>query len=209
MEPKKYFSIIEHYESCLDRYGDTHRGVDWPNEKDADKRYEVMLDVIKYAGHVGGSLLDFGCGSSHLYEYIRRKDLHNIEYSGLDLSNKFIRLSRGKHPSIKYYCVDVLAGTSGLPCFDFIVMNGVFTEKKDLTFDEMYDYMRKVVKTVFGLAKKGVAFNVMSTHVDWERDDLFHVPFDVMADYLMKDISSRFMFRSDYGLREYTTYVYK
>ncbi len=38
-----YTSIVQHYESCLAKFGDTHRGVDWPNEADADIRFRVML----------------------------------------------------------------------------------------------------------------------------------------------------------------------
>src|SRR5260221_3771151 len=30
MEDKKYLAIVSHYESCLERHGDTHLGVDWP-----------------------------------------------------------------------------------------------------------------------------------------------------------------------------------
>ena len=30
----------------------------------------------------------------------------------------------------------------------------------------------------------GIAFNVMTKHVDWERDDLFHLPFDQLAEWL-------------------------
>ena len=42
-----YQSIIEHYEACLARHGDSHLGVDWPNAADAETRYRVMLDVIR------------------------------------------------------------------------------------------------------------------------------------------------------------------
>jgi len=47
VEPKNYLAIVSHYESCLERHGDTHLGVDWPEKKDAETRYRVMLDVIK------------------------------------------------------------------------------------------------------------------------------------------------------------------
>ena len=41
-----YSSIIEHYESCLAKHGDSHLGVDWPNARDAATRYGVMLDFF-------------------------------------------------------------------------------------------------------------------------------------------------------------------
>ncbi len=49
----------------------------------------------------------------------------------------------------------------------------------------------------------------MSKQVDWERDDLFHLPLDQMADFVCGNLSRNFVIRNDYGLYEYTTYVYR
>jgi hypothetical protein len=55
----------------------------------------------------------------------------------------------------------------------------------------------------------GLAFNLMSKHVDWERDDLFHVSLDELGWFLKENLSRDFIVRNDYKLYEYTTYVYK
>jgi len=62
---------------------------------------------------------------------------------------------------------------------------------------------------VFSHAAIGIAFNVMSKHVDWERDDLFHLPFDTLAEFLEEHLTRNYVFRNDYGLYEYTTYAYQ
>ena len=69
--------------------------------------------------------------------------------------------------------------------------------------------MERLLPRVFAAARVGMAFNVMSKHVDWERDDLFHVPYDMLAAFLKANVSRHFQFRADYGLYEYTTYVYR
>src|SRR5262245_22684075 len=126
---RKYLNIVSHYEACLERHGDTHLGVDWPSREDADTRYRVMLEVIPpQARGRRVSLLDFGCGASHLNEYSVARGLHGIEYAGLDASEKFVRLSQGKFPSNRFYRLDVLDEDAALPSFDYIVLNGVFTE---------------------------------------------------------------------------------
>jgi SAM-dependent methyltransferase len=207
---KNYLSIVSHYESCLERHGDTHLGVDWPKREDAETRYRVMLEAVRPEHRRRGvRLLDFGCGASHLYEHILRAGMSEIEYSGLDLSEKFVRLSREKFPANAYYCADVLDEGVTLPRFDYVVLNGVFTEKRALAFDEMFAYFRRTLTKVFACADAGLAFNVMSKHVDWEREDLFHLPFDALADFLTRELSRNFVFRNDYGLYEYTTYVYR
>jgi SAM-dependent methyltransferase len=210
MDEKKYLSIVSHYEKCLERHGDSHLGVDWPRGDDVAKRHRVMLGVIKPdPSERRVSLLDFGCGAAHLNEYIIEQGLDNIDYAGLDLSEKFIHLAQSKFPANTFYCMDLLDENALLPTFDYIVLNGVFTEKRELSGDEMFSYFKQLVRRVFAHAAVGVAFNVMSKHVDWEREDLFHLPFDTLAEFLKKDLTRNFVFRNDYGLYEYTTYVYR
>ena len=202
-----YRDIISHYESCLDRHGDTHRGVDWPRQEDALKRYRVMLDLV-LGSEERVSILDFGCGAAHLYEYILARGITRFDYSGLDISEKFVRLCREKHPNTPFFCADILAEKAVVPKADYIVMNGVFTEKRSMTHLEMSGYFQAVLKKIFWLARKGVAFNVMSKQVEWERDDLFHLPIDEMAFFVSQHLSRNFVVRNDYGLYEYTVYLY-
>jgi SAM-dependent methyltransferase len=205
---QKYSEIVAHCEGCLRTHGDNHRGVDWPNAKDARTRYGVMLDVIRAGGSSPVRLLDLGCGASHLYEYLCEIGHCEIEYTGLDLSPEFIRLSRSKFPDRTYYCLDVLDPGARIAAFDYVVMNGTFTEKCSLTFDEMWEYVQAMLVRAFEIASIGMVFNVMSKHVDWERDDLFHLPFDLLVGFLTRSLGRHFVIRNDYGLYEYTVYVY-
>lgn len=209
----KYKSIVKHYESCFDKHGDNHLGVDWPNEKDALIRYKVMLEVISFNSNDvkknESSLLDFGCGTARLNDFILDQKMDNIEYSGLDISEKFIDASRKKFPLLNFICGDVLDKNFELPIFDYIILNGVFTEKRELTFETMWEFFTDVILSIFSSAKKGIAFNVMSKNVDWEREDLFHVSLDDLTLFLSKNVSRNYIIRNDYGLYEYTVYLYK
>lgn len=204
-----YHKIVQHYERCLLEHGDTSKGVDWPNEQDARTRYRVMLDVIRDNGEHSLSLLDFGCGASHLYAFLSESGRPHVVYTGLDISERFCQLSKAKYPTNEYQCFDVLEEPSRLKTFDYVVMNGVFTEKRELTFDEMFDYFKKLIRLAFEKTEIGLAFNVMSSLVDWERDDLFHLPLELLMPFLHSDLSRNIVIRGDYGLYEYTVYVYK
>lgn len=203
-----YKEIVTHYEACLERHGDNHLGVDWPRKEDVTKRYSIMLELVRESEETT-SLLDFGCGAAHLYEYIKDQGLTKIDYYGLDISEKFITLCKNKHPNTTFYCGDILADYSDVPSVDYIVMNGVFTEKHSMSHEEMTIYFQLMLKKVFPYARRGVAFNLMSKHVDWERDDLFHVPLDDMASFVTKFFGRNFVIRNDYGLYEYTVYLYR
>ncbi|MDN8616668.1 class I SAM-dependent methyltransferase [Variovorax ginsengisoli] len=204
----QYQAIIRHYEDCLAQFGDSHRGVDWPNAADAAKRYRVMLDLIR-PSTTEKTLLDLGCGASHLYAYMLDHDVEGLRYAGLDASSAFCALSRKKYPQNEYLCLDVLADPTRLREFDYVVMNGVFTEKREMSFSDMFDYLQRMLAVVFEKTRCGMAFNVMSKQVDWERDDLFHVSLDQLTDFIAKKLSRHYIVRNDYGLYEYTVYVYK
>ena len=203
-----YRDLVSHYEACLEKYGDTHLGVDWPKKEDAIKRYRVMLDLVREVDE-NTSILDFGCGATHLYDYILERGITKIDYSGLDISQKFISLCREKHPNTSFFCSDILVQETVAAKADYIIMNGVFTEKQSMTHKEMFEYFQSILKKVFPLARKGLAFNVMSKQVEWERDDLFHLPLDEMAIFITQHLSRTFVVRNDYGLYEYTVYVYR
>jgi SAM-dependent methyltransferase len=209
--PSPQKRLAEAYERFFEDHGDDFRGVGWTkSQSEVDLRFEVMLDVILPDGTEPVDLLDFGCGLGHLYEYIQRcPSERQVNYAGLEVSAPLLEVARAKLPGVPLYEVDLTQGTGGLPQFDYVVANGVFTYKDGLTHDEMLDYWRELLPRAFELARIGLAFNVMSKEVEWEREDLFHLPLDVLSSFVAANLSRRFVIRHDYPLYEYTTYVYR
>lgn len=189
--------IVEHYESCLEKHGDSHLGVDWPNKEDAKTRYKVMVELFKwYSNHF--SLLDYGCGTGHFLE----QPFYVPNYFGYDKSEKMIELCRKKFPKRNFSSTDY-------PQSDYVIMNGVFTEKRSITFGQMWTMVQEELKEVWQKTNKGLAFNVMSYHVDYEKDHLFHLPLDLMACFVTLNLSRNFVIRNDYLPFEYCVYIYR
>ena len=203
-----YMQIVNHYEACLSKHGDTHLGVDWPNALDATVRYDVMLGVIRDTQRCI-SLLDFGCGAGHLLSHIQSRKLGQVSYTGIDISPKYIDLCKKKFvDGPKFMCVDILKNPPQT-VFDYVIANGVFTEKQDASFDDMFSYFRRMITVLFSMSAIGIAFNVMSKQVQWERDDLFHLSLGDVTDFIGAELSRHFVIRNDYGLYEYTVFLYK
>jgi len=203
-------AIVAACEEDLDRHGDNYRGVGWTkSQAHADLRYRIMLELVRrpIAGHV--TLLDVGCGTSHLLEYMRVRGITDIEYSGLDLSPRFLALSARKFPDVSYFHADLLDQQTRLPTFDYVVMNGLFNYKGTASHDAMWAYVQALLKRVAPIARVGFAFNVMTKYLDSEREDLFHLSIDTMAAFISREFSRAWVIRHDYGLFEYTVYVYK
>jgi SAM-dependent methyltransferase len=205
-----HLSLVTVMEENLLQHGDTYRGVGWTKRQEyADLRYQVMLEGIRAEWPRPLTLLDFGCGASHLYEHIQSRGHAGLQYSGLDLSSRYLALCRDKFPDVTYFDVDLLDPDARLPEFDFIVLNGIFHNRTGNTPEAAWLYCQRLLTRIAGLARKGFAFNVMSKHVEWEREDLFHVPIGALTDFIANNISRNFIVRHDYGLYEYSVYVYR
>jgi len=121
-----------HYETLYREHGDSSLALNWKDEGELLARYGAILDVVRPAD-LPVTLLDFGCGLSHLYDYIRGHSplAHLIEYSGWDISKTFVGVCREKHPDLTFYQLDVFHPDDlcQVPTFDYVVGCGVFTEK--------------------------------------------------------------------------------
>ncbi len=206
--PPRYHLLAHHYERCFAQHGDTAKGLDWPDEADLRLRYAVMLDMLPPAGSARTSLLDFGCGTGQMLQFMQETDRwSHVDYHGLDLSPAFIELCRAKFPGVPFTALDAIARPDAVPRVDYTVINGVFTVKRELQDDEMWAMVQSLLRAVWPHTRHALSFNVMSTRVDWRRDDLFHLPMDQLAAFLTTELSRHFTIRHDYGLYEYTCTV--
>lgn len=208
MTDAPYRAIVSHYESCLRTHGDGARAVDWNSAADAAIRYDVMLGVAR-GGLDGVSLLDFGCGLCGLRDHMLKEGLSVAGYTGLEISPAFAETARRRNPGTEILCMDVLESGARLPAFDYAVMNGIFTRRHSLSVAEMDDYLRRLVPVVFAACRRGVAFNVMSTSVDWESEVLYHADPGALLDFIGRSLTRHYTLRNDYGLYETTFYLYK
>jgi SAM-dependent methyltransferase len=203
--------MTEYFEGLLAAHGDDPRSVDWTNPVYLGPRYEAMLGVMAKTGPYRlYNLLDLGCGLGGLYGHMRDNwVVAGPAYTGIDVSGKMVEAARAKYPGVDFRRVDLLGGEVLGGHWDYVVMNGVFTERLDVGHNDMWEYMRRLVDAAWGLARVAVAFNVTSWHVDEHNPLLFHVPFDSIARWLCPKYTRLFAFRNDYHPCEYTVYAYK
>lgn len=204
----KYELLKKHYESCYEAHGDSSLGMDWPNEQDLSKRFEVLTKRMQL--DESHSLLDLGCGIGLLINYLQNENkIQGIHYEGIDISEKMIQGARKNFPDFNFKVQDILQEPLQENRYDYILMNGVFTEKREMTYEEMFAFFKSMIRNVFKAARKGIAFNVMSSHVDWEREDLFHLKTDDLLNFLTKECTRNVIIDMDYGLYEYTVSIRK
>lgn len=197
-----------HYEECFKKFGATSEGIDWGN--DINKlflRYDKMLELFINDKSDKKSLLDVGCGYAGFYDYIKSKEI-NIDYNGIDIVQEMIEYAQAKNTTIKELIHDDFLDFNFNKTYDYIICNGVLTQKLETSNIDMDIYANKLIKKMYQLSNKGIAFNIMTTKVNFFSNNLYYRnPSELMA-YCMSEITNKIKIDHTY-LYEYTVYLYK
>lgn len=186
----------------------------WPlNASDHAARYAVLLSAIefgKYSVERPLRLLDVGCGFGLLLDYLKDNSLLElVDYTGVDLVESILQEAQSRWPANRFDRRDVRDRPYGIETFDYCILCGIFTTKNGNNYDDTIALAESTLKAVWPSVKLGLGFNSMSTHVDWERDDLFHWPLDDIMTFCKRDLSRHVALHLDYGLWEVSTLVRK
>ena len=200
-------NLKEHYGEQYSRFGSTSEGVDWGKDKHSAESRQLQMLGLVLEGNDDVSLLDVGCGYGHLADLILRKNM-GIEYSGVDVVPEMIRDARKRLPQFNFYNADFL--DAEISDYDYLVCNGILTQKLSATTLEMNMFFADFVRKMYNHAKVGIAFNVMSTFVNFQNEKLYYRnPSETLA-WCMTELSPHVVLNSAYKpWFEYTVYVYK
>lgn len=203
-------TLAAHYDATFRAHGASPKGVDWGGDPlDLSLRLDRMLDVTRRGAHVGRdvSLLDVGCGYGSLLDHAieRGKSLH---YTGLDINENMIRIAQQRHPQATWIKGDILTEANVEP-HDYVVCNGILTQKLEVSIRDMDQFLKKLVRQLFALCRVGIAFNVMTSHVNFTAPNLYYRnPAELLA-WCMTEITTKAILDHAYPLFEYTLYLYR
>ncbi|MDP4026007.1 methyltransferase domain-containing protein [Methylobacterium sp. NEAU 140] len=202
--------LLNHYSEAFEKYGPTSEGVDWGS--DANKlmtRYQNMINVIRFAEYDRPSLLDVGCGYGGLLDFIKERKL-DIIYTGIDGAQNMIRWAKSHHASNHgTFISSEFMDFSPEACFDYVVCNGILTQKLDVTNLDMDIYAAKLIKRMFQTCNIGVAFNIMTTKSNYYSKNLYYrSPVEILA-WCLSEVTGNIKIDHSYGMYEYTVYLYK
>jgi SAM-dependent methyltransferase len=201
--------LKNHYKNKFLQHGPTSRGVDWGKDEDVLLRHKLMYDVVRndYLPSEGQvSILDVGCGYGAFYEYLVSENAR-VHYTGIDVVEEMIQYGRAKHVEAEFILGDFLSYEA--PMFDYIVCNGILTQKLKAGIIEMDRFANTLIKKMFLSARKGIAFNIMSSRVNFMVENLYYRhPADVLT-FCLTELSGKVRIEHSNPMYEYTTYVYK
>lgn len=199
------------YERKFAEHGASAAGVGWGGDAAKNRRrYDNFLDILNLFPVSAPSLLDVGCGYGELRRIFRERDIP-VAYTGIDVSQSMVSFARELHgDECLFHCGDFLefSRESGT-VYDYVVCNGILTDRQGVKQSEMERFFHEIVPAMFGIAKSAIAFNVMSTRVDYFGEHLFHKsPVETFA-WCLEELSPLVELRHTWPRYEYTVYVGK
>ena len=93
--------------------------------------------------------------------------------------------------------------------FDYVVCNGILTQKLSSPPAQMKLYMEKLIEKMFQTCSIGIAFNVMTDRVNFQVDNLFYQNPEALLTHCLNNVTRRIRIDHSYPMYEYTVYLFK
>lgn len=178
------------YESAIEKYGATAKGVNWRSKVSQHIRFEVILEMLPSKMHTH-SIVDVGCGFGDFYTYLIRNNRKPKSYIGIDSLDKMCEIAQ----KTKQQIIKADAIKDKLPHADFYVCSGALNT---LTKFETHIFIRKCLEA----SRIGFIFNALHGKEDSGNfnylsfDDIYNIAGDLNAevaelkdDYMEDDIT--------------------
>jgi cyclopropane fatty-acyl-phospholipid synthase-like methyltransferase len=189
------------YANLLGQYGDDFRSLNWGSHQSQEKRFEVFASI---ANLQNSNILDVGCGLSHFYEWLTKKNVE-LEYHGIDITPEMINKSKQKFPSSTFSIGTILDDIpASLRQYDFVFASGIFY----LRANNPKEYMEHTITKMFSLSNKGIAFNCLSTWAnDKDAEEFYADPIEIIC--YCKTLTNKIILQHHYHPADFTIILYK
>ena len=192
--------VQDFYSGLTMRYGDSAEANAF--SRDAQEfRWDKILEMYRSVQQEDEkcSVLDFGCGTGDLYEYMKSNLKGEFFYTGIDIVPEMIQIAQAKIPEYdgEVYCKDVVA--DGLDDeFDWIFINGIFNMNISNEKEAVVN-MKRILRLSFECCRKGIIFNFISKYVNWvDKEMNYFDPFFV-AQFCVENLSRKIRLEHHYN----------
>lgn len=200
--------LSSHYDALVKKYGYSVRSSQQSNRKTRDER---LLNLLKYVDlKKKTSILDFGCGTGYLFDYLKIKKFKG-SYLGIDISSEAIKKAKLLNKKNKYCSfrnINIFEERI-YKNYDYIIINGTFNNNTK----NNWLWMKKSLKILIKKTNKKIIFNNLSTFVDYFDKRLFYINPTKVFNFIKGDLNKKCIIDHSYNLKknilpyEFTTVV--
>jgi SAM-dependent methyltransferase len=192
------------YTQNLAEHGPSAKAIGWRDDETRVLRYEVLSNVLDADDRGPLTTIDWGCGYGGLFTYLTgARGIDVTRYDGYDLSAEMIAAaSQLASNRVRLFQSDAVTEDA-----DYAFVSGTFNVRYDATDEQWLDYVHAVLDDLWSHARKGLAFNLLSTYVDWQEPHLFYGDPRAFFDRCKRRFSKKVSLFHDYPLYEWTIVV--
>lgn len=206
--PPNLDGVADLYTDNLKTHSLTPRSVGWRDEVSQELRFDKLAQVIeKSSGPAGITVNDMGCGYGAMFAHLDNLRRVRLErYFGYDISDAMVSAAQRHVDDPR---AEFLNSPRVTHKADYSFVSGTFNVKLDETAERWTEYVKEALMNLASLSTKGLAFNLLTTYVDWKQDNLYYAdPFEYF-DFCKRNISRYVSLIHDYPLYEWSILVRK
>ncbi|MDX1677258.1 class I SAM-dependent methyltransferase [Arsukibacterium sp.] len=185
--------LSSHYNTLADTYGYSPHAVQQSSYETQERRLQILLEG--FTDFKNKKILDFGCGTGHLFRLLQQRGFAG-EYVGYDISAGLINLARENNEDGRFELRNIFEQPPEEK-FDLVFISGVFNN--DIGQNE--SFLQSVLKILFAVTEEGIAFNCLSTFVDFKADGLFYFNPCQVFEFCKEQLTPCVNLRHDYEIK--------
>ena len=202
--PKALTGIRDLYAGNLAVHGASSKSVGWKDDSSHLLRFERLARIID--GDAGDyTVNDWGCGYGAMFGYLdARPGARLREYIGYDISPEMIAAARAQcDPARSRF----ILGPEVTEPADYSFVSGTFNVRLQATDREWEAYVKRQLSVIYANSRQGLAFNLLTSYVDWKAENLFYADPCNFFDFCKRQLSRHVTLVHDYALFEWTLLV--
>lgn len=187
-------AIESHFATLAERHGNTPAAAQWSDAQTQRRRFQVLTEIgdLREA-----AVLDFGCGTGALLDYLREEHRFVGTYVGYDLADPAVAIARANHQGATFERRNIF--TEGVPrSFEYVLMSGVF----NIRVGDNWGLLTSALRALWPQVTRGMSFNLLSLYVDWRQEDLWYADPAEVWRFCKEELSPAVALRHDYETRE-------
>jgi len=165
--------IQTRHKASVERYGYEPQALYWSNRDIQEVRFQQLMGILPSSTHLkqkAWSLIDVGCGFADLMGYLQRHEYFPT-YFGIDISPEIVFGAKSMYPELDIQQGEFADFNFNEIQFDYVMLSGALNEVVETeiegTAQKQGEYAKSVIKGMYKICKKGVAFNLLDSRNEW------------------------------------------
>jgi SAM-dependent methyltransferase len=207
--PEMLAPIAVTYDLRIRQCGIDPRGVYWKTVEGQKLRFEILLGIIDARFDEEGTVQinDLGCGYGALFDLMQDMPcMRKGRYFGYDISEEMIKTCRRRIQDPRATFEQTLIATKQA---DYSLVSGTYNMRMDVDIKFWRDYIKESLVQLWRSTRRGLAFNLLSTHDKQKVSGLYYSDPAEYLDFCLRNLSDNVAIMHDYPLKEFTIYVHR